>query len=516
MDSSLRSYISTDSSSTSRHSAGSEFNSQCTEDYSLDVTLPPSFSNHTDKSSQITEFPIDIENGEAIFQKGLRMDFKGKENSSGIFDGTNHTLTPPKSSQSCKMVILETQKGSSPNRSPLLPTQPPLSQKFSSSAEQELSIRSHHTLDNWLIPLKSQARKQSVNKSNNTLDAWLMKSGAQAKSRSNNANGSERIREINSDSPLKKTDFEEFCSPVRKARRLPMKKVSKLTTSNMKKKNRQECLNEYSLALRSTGNLETSSQVLSDFQICRAKKYNKLSSGIVVSSDETHLKNSSQELSSKHTMIETSILSDQTLSPECEIVHERRNSESDLFSSLSTDSFLSSAPSPRKPSQDSVLKKVSLADALRGSSVVSNFFKSSESQHTRSLLKVMSSPTFQQVDRKYEVNELSSRFNDHGQVRRKKSERQLLHGFDCPCCTDYYEALGLDEDERNKRIDQVSKHRDAVKEPTTPEHYWEVNMPNREEQRRRGQIIESDSPIGLKTRYPQYKGEESARRRLFN
>lgn len=40
-------------------------------------------------------------------------------------------------------------------------------------------------------------------------------------------------------------------------------------------------------------------------------------------------------------------------------------------------------------------------------------------------------------------------------------------------------------------------------------------MPNREEQRRRGQIIESDSPIALKTRYPEYKPMRRARRRLF-
>ncbi|VDM12724.1 unnamed protein product [Wuchereria bancrofti] len=130
-------------------------------------------------------------------------------------------------------------------------------------------------------------------------------------------------------------------------------------------------------------------------------------------------------------------------------------------------------------------------------------------------MKVISSPTFCQNGGKYVNNELTSRFDDDGKVRRKKAERRLLHGYDCSCCADYYEALGLNHDERNKRIDQVSKHRNIEREPSTPEYYWEIRMPNREEQRRRGQIIESSSPIALKTRYPEYKPNRRARRRLF-
>lgn len=62
---------------------------------------------------------------------------------------------------------------------------------------------------------------------------------------------------------------------------------------------------------------------------------------------------------------------------------------------------------------------------------------------------------------------------------------------------------------------QVSKHRGVMPEPDTPEHYWEVGMPDREEQRRRGQIAESDSPIAAKTRYPHYEIKKPVRRRLF-
>lgn len=62
---------------------------------------------------------------------------------------------------------------------------------------------------------------------------------------------------------------------------------------------------------------------------------------------------------------------------------------------------------------------------------------------------------------------------------------------------------------------KVSRHRGIVAEPNTPEHYWEVRMADRDEQRRRGQIAESESPIGLKTRHAHYNADINIKRQLF-
>lgn len=186
----------------------------------------------------------------------------------------------------------------------------------------------------------------------------------------------------------------------------------------------------------------------------------------------------------------------------------------DIISS-SDDSSFPPTPSPPKTLRKSVtLKQVPLTTVLNRSNVAT-CCTAQESPHMRSLIKAISSPTFHQNGQQCRDNELTSRFNDDGKVRRKKAERRLLHGFDCRCCEEYYEALGLNHDERNKRIDQVSKHRDVAKEPSTPEYYWEIGMPNIEERHRRGQIIESNSPLPLKTRYPECNRTERARRRLF-
>uniref|UniRef100_A0A0N5AB21 SAE2 domain-containing protein n=1 Tax=Syphacia muris TaxID=451379 RepID=A0A0N5AB21_9BILA len=131
-----------------------------------------------------------------------------------------------------------------------------------------------------------------------------------------------------------------------------------------------------------------------------------------------------------------------------------------------------------------------------GSSVCRSHSTSYSSKcHAEQLLSVIRSPSFlSDYDRVQEVNTSSL---DNCIVRRK-NERKLLHGFECPCCSQYYDALGLDPVERQHRIDQVSRHRYINSVPKTPENYWEVKMADRDEQMRRGQIVETNSPIGLK------------------
>uniref|UniRef100_A0A915A7W0 DNA endonuclease activator Ctp1 C-terminal domain-containing protein n=1 Tax=Parascaris univalens TaxID=6257 RepID=A0A915A7W0_PARUN len=134
-------------------------------------------------------------------------------------------------------------------------------------------------------------------------------------------------------------------------------------------------------------------------------------------------------------------------------------------------------------------------------------------QHSREVAKIFSSPTFLQ---RYDEVKLSD--TEHlrpGMVIRRKDERNLLHGFDCKCCVGYYNALGMSTQQKRDRINEVSRHRGIVAEPDTPEHYWEVRMADRDEQRRRGQIAESDSPIGLKTRYASYNTDTNIKRKLF-
>lgn len=74
-----------------------------------------------------------------------------------------------------------------------------------------------------------------------------------------------------------------------------------------------------------------------------------------------------------------------------------------------------------------------------------------------------------------------------GEVIRAKEDRVQMHGQDCPCCKEYYDALGLDERERISRVDNVSRHRFVARPmPQTPPHYWEIDFPSEDEQRRRG------------------------------
>jgi len=66
-------------------------------------------------------------------------------------------------------------------------------------------------------------------------------------------------------------------------------------------------------------------------------------------------------------------------------------------------------------------------------------------------------------------------------------------------CRIQCDALGLEGQERKDFVEKVSRKRARSPEmPPTPEHYWDVDMPDYEEQKRRGYVIETDSPIRVK------------------
>lgn len=65
--------------------------------------------------------------------------------------------------------------------------------------------------------------------------------------------------------------------------------------------------------------------------------------------------------------------------------------------------------------------------------------------------------------------------------------------YDCECCASYYNALGLNEAEKQERIQQVSRHRGYEPTPRTPERYWDMEFPSRE--RKNGETSFSNSPL---------------------
>ncbi|KAH7714469.1 Retinoblastoma-binding protein 8 [Aphelenchoides avenae] len=72
---------------------------------------------------------------------------------------------------------------------------------------------------------------------------------------------------------------------------------------------------------------------------------------------------------------------------------------------------------------------------------------------------------------------------------RDKATRAKMHGFECPCCTPYYDALGLSAEERRERVNQVSRHRGFQERPRTPDGYWDIHFPTIEEQIARGLFV---------------------------
>ncbi|XP_002731259.1 uncharacterized protein LOC100375656, partial [Saccoglossus kowalevskii] len=66
----------------------------------------------------------------------------------------------------------------------------------------------------------------------------------------------------------------------------------------------------------------------------------------------------------------------------------------------------------------------------------------------------------------------------HVEVVRKKDARKKLKGFNCKQCEEYFGGLDLNDEEKLERMKFCSRHRGKHTPPSTPEHYWELDMPS--------------------------------------
>lgn len=103
--------------------------------------------------------------------------------------------------------------------------------------------------------------------------------------------------------------------------------------------------------------------------------------------------------------------------------------------------------------------------------------------------KALCSPSFRREQEEtaqaiFDKNKLSD-----GSSNRTKASRAKMHGHDCPCCAGYYDSLGLSREEREKRVNQVSRHRSYNPMPRTPPRYWDVHFPSLIEQQEHGMGI---------------------------
>ncbi|KAF8382071.1 com-1 [Pristionchus pacificus] len=98
-----------------------------------------------------------------------------------------------------------------------------------------------------------------------------------------------------------------------------------------------------------------------------------------------------------------------------------------------------------------------------------------------------------------------------GEVVRNRADRAVMHGQDCPCCSDYYNQLDMSAEERQQRIDQVSRHRYVARPmPRTPPHYWDMDFPTKEQQKARGMLSTRMSP-GEEEKTKDRKNEEEVK-----
>lgn len=60
---------------------------------------------------------------------------------------------------------------------------------------------------------------------------------------------------------------------------------------------------------------------------------------------------------------------------------------------------------------------------------------------------------------------------------RSKGTRKVAHAKDCLCCTRFYDVVGVgDTDERQRHIQEISRHRFQYEPPATPPGFWDVNF----------------------------------------
>uniref|UniRef100_A0A0K0DIY1 Polyprotein n=1 Tax=Angiostrongylus cantonensis TaxID=6313 RepID=A0A0K0DIY1_ANGCA len=66
-------------------------------------------------------------------------------------------------------------------------------------------------------------------------------------------------------------------------------------------------------------------------------------------------------------------------------------------------------------------------------------------------------------------------------VIRKKADRSRLQGVACAASKAYFDALELSPESKEQRINKVSRVRVvAQRMPSTPENYWEEDLPLRD------------------------------------
>ncbi|XP_061178534.1 DNA endonuclease RBBP8-like [Saccostrea echinata] len=80
----------------------------------------------------------------------------------------------------------------------------------------------------------------------------------------------------------------------------------------------------------------------------------------------------------------------------------------------------------------------------------------------------------------------------HVDVVRKQDERRKLPAHKCDECREYYEGLGLSEEEIQKRMQTCSRHRAKHAAPGTPEHFWDIGMEDTLECEERGYVQTKD------------------------
>lgn len=78
---------------------------------------------------------------------------------------------------------------------------------------------------------------------------------------------------------------------------------------------------------------------------------------------------------------------------------------------------------------------------------------------------------------------------------RKKKDRAKLEAYDCHCCTGYYKALNLTDEEQQERMKKCSRHRGTtgrLAASSTPPGFWNVEMPTTPEAIEQGMMTVSN------------------------
>jgi len=88
------------------------------------------------------------------------------------------------------------------------------------------------------------------------------------------------------------------------------------------------------------------------------------------------------------------------------------------------------------------------------------------------------------------------------EVVRKRDERAKLNGYKCRDCEEYYQGLGLPEDELKKRLKQCSRHRAKFSPPpSTPPGFWNLSFPDTQEYIDKGYLkTEAQAPAKKRLR----------------